>query len=634
MPDHAGFAAAITLRERVLGEALLFAYSRPTFSRALAIPFLGTGPNLLLQAFLSPPTVTCDTTRDALVVGVDLPGTLTINQPTGVETHPVLAHVDVAIPPVFTLEDGQLTLSPAHADVKVVSWSYTVVGGGAFKPATDAYLRSSVVAERLSTTIQLALDANLLSLPSIDVRSLGAIVDAAAPPGTTATVPVRVVSGALVAGLNVEGFMPPWQPPGHTGGITLHGQTFALEDFAGDHDLAVVTNPDALPILLAGVEQKIVSGVGSGNTVESLTLTAGDGAFGVAGRASNSDGHATFSFSIVPHMDAVRPGTAINYIEKPFVVHPRPYAGLWFSSEDPHIDASTDLSFWETALVGLLTVLTVGGMLEYIHEALASVEYSFLRSVAGGTSGTPTALVHRVSTPALADVTLRIAVEDYSITPDGTFMGITIKPEPKPAALIGPQSIPANLLTQQLTYSVRLPLGVVADDPALHVQWTVIDPTTGTLQLDQDVPAKDHTTFTVTPKQFGAELGKCAVGCRVYRTTGTQTEIFNDVVHLAVTPVPAGPAYVAWDYDVQRHWVDFDAAADTWTYDGEPLAHRHSKIHRVNGGCQNSGKRSRYQYRVTDMFVLPFPVADIETHRVQLCDYCFYGGPAGLRATL
>jgi len=162
MPDHAGFAAAITIRERVLSEALLFAYSRPSFSRDLVIPVVGTGPAVLLQAFLSPPTVTCDATRDAIVVGVDLPGALTINEPTGVETHFVLAHVDIAVPPVFTLEKGQLTLSPAHEDVKVVVWSYTVVGGGAFKPATDAYLRSSVMAERLSETVQLALDADLL----------------------------------------------------------------------------------------------------------------------------------------------------------------------------------------------------------------------------------------------------------------------------------------------------------------------------------------------------------------------------------------------------------------------------------------------------------------------------------------
>src|SRR5262245_37810648 len=97
MPDHAGFAAAITLREHVLNEALLFAYSRPSFSRELTIPFLGTGPPVLLQAFLSPPTVTCDTTRDAIVVGLDLPGKLTITASTGVESHPVLAHVEIAV---------------------------------------------------------------------------------------------------------------------------------------------------------------------------------------------------------------------------------------------------------------------------------------------------------------------------------------------------------------------------------------------------------------------------------------------------------------------------------------------------------------------------------------------------------
>ena len=634
MPDHAGFAAAITLRERVLNDALRLAWARPSFSRSeRLIPFFGTGPAAAMTAFIGPPTVACDPTRDAIVVSLDLSGRLTIVPTTGVESHLVLAHVEIAAPPVFTLADGKLTLSPDHSEVDVVKWSYTVLDG-AFKPATDALLRSQVMAERLSETVTFALDHELIPLPSVDVGALGAIVDAAAPPGTTATVPVRVVDGALVAGLNVDGFVPPWQPPGHTGGITLHGQTFELEDFAGDHDLAVVTNPGALPILLARVQEEILDALGSGQTLDSLNLTAEDGFFGVAGRASNDDGHATFSFSLAPHMDAVRPGKAVQFIEKPFFIRPQAFKGLWFSTEDPHIDASTDLSFWRSVGAGLLTVVTLGIFLKHIFDSLEAVEHGFLVSVEGRTSGSPTALVHRVTKPSLGNVTLRIAVEEYSITPDGPFMGVSIRPEPKPAALIGPNSLPPNLLTHQLTYIVRLPLGVVADDPALHVQWTVIDPTSGTLQLDQDTVAKDHTTFAVTPKDFGAQQGRCAVGCRVYRTTGAQqTEIFNDVVHLAVTPVPAGPAYVSWDYDVQRPWVDFDAATETWTYQGDRLAKRHSKIHRVNG-CRSVGEESRFSYRTTKMFVLPFPVAEIDARRVQLCDYCFYGGPAGLRATL
>jgi len=622
MPDHAGFAAAITVRERVLSDALLFAYSRESFSRVRTIPFLGDGPSVAITAFLSPPTVTCDGTRNALVVGVDLTGALVFTGPHGTEAEPVVAHAEVAVPPAFELMAGQLSLTPRHTDVKVIAWTYTVVGGSGFEPDTDAYLRSPLMLDRLSETV--------------DVSSLGAIVDAAAPPpNTLALVPARVVDGALVAGLNVDGFMPPWQPPGHTGGIWLSGDTQALHDFAGDYDVAVATNPDALPILLATVEDQIVSAVGTGATINALDLTAGDGVFGVAGAASNSEGHATFSFSIVPHLDAVRPGGAINYIEKPFAIPPRPYAGLWFSTSDPNVDVSVDLPWWKTALAGVFSVLSAGVYLVSIIETIQAAEYSYGMAIAGGSSGTPTGRVHRVTSPSLADVTLRIAVETYSITPDGPFLGITIRPEPKPAALIGPRSLPANLLAEKLKYSMRLPLGVVADDLSLHIQWTVIDPSTGTVQKNDDGPANGRTTFTITPKQFGADQGKCVVGCRVYRTTGAQTtEIFNDLVHLAVTPAVAGPAYVMWAYDVQRPSVGLDATTNTWKYEGEWLAHRRSKIHRVQGGCANSAKRSRYIYSVTEMDFLPFPLTDIDLHRTNLCEYCFWGGPAGLRATL
>ncbi len=140
------------------------------------------------------------------------------------ETHPVVAHADVAVPPDFTLMAGQLTLSPQHDRVKVVTWTYTVVGGTGFKPDTDAYLRSPLMLDRLSATVKLALDAKLLPLPSVDVTSLGAIVDAAAPPpDTLALVPGRVVDGAVVAGLGVSGFVPPW-PPDDTNGIWLTGR--------------------------------------------------------------------------------------------------------------------------------------------------------------------------------------------------------------------------------------------------------------------------------------------------------------------------------------------------------------------------------------------------------------------------
>ena len=158
--------------------------------------------------------------------------------------------------------------------------------------------------------------------------------------------------------------------------------------------------------------------------------------------------------------------------------------------------------------------------------------------------------------------------------------------------------------------------------------------TTGAVKVDSDGLAKGRTTFSIALNQIGADPNKCVVGCRVYRTAGAPTtDLFNDLVHLTVRAAPVGPAYVSWAYDVQRPSVGLDPSTSTWTYGGERLTHRRSKIHRVDG-CRNAAKRSRYVYSVTEMDALPFPVADIDVHRDELCAYCFYGGPAGLRATL
>ncbi len=227
-----------------------------------------------------------------------------------------------------------------------------------------------------------------------------------------------------------------------------------------------------------------MSAVGTGATIRGIGLTAGDGEFGVNGMALSGDGHATFSFSIVPHMDAVRPGGAIDYIEKPFAIPPAEVRRAVVLDREPAVRSLGGSPVVGELLAGLFTVGTAGMLLLYLLPFIGAMEdekgNAYLMAVQGGTSGAPTSRVRRVSSPSLADVTLRIAVDEYSITPDGPYMGLTIKTEPKPAALMGPKSIQAGLLSEKLTYSVRLPLGVVPDDPSLHIQWTVIDPSTGT----------------------------------------------------------------------------------------------------------------------------------------------------------
>src|SRR5690349_1915566 len=105
MADDAGFAAALTVRERVLNDALLFAYCRASFSRALKILVLGTGPPVSTDAFLAPPQVSCDGLHHVLVVSVEFRGKLTITESDGPHTMGVDGRLDIAVPPQFVLSN-------------------------------------------------------------------------------------------------------------------------------------------------------------------------------------------------------------------------------------------------------------------------------------------------------------------------------------------------------------------------------------------------------------------------------------------------------------------------------------------------------------------------------------------------
>jgi hypothetical protein len=634
MADDAGFAAALTVRQRVLSDALLFAYCRESFSRALKIPVLG-GPPVSIDSFLAPPQVSCDGARNVLVLNVEFVGGLTITESDGSHTRGVDGRLEITVRPKFTLSEGKLALSPTPADVRVTRWTFDVVFGGAYPPNVDAYLRSDVFRDRLTETIRFGVaHPEILPMPSVDISLVGseivAAAEATAPDGMTAQVPGRVVDGALMVGLNVNGF-----ETSRGDFVTAIGNPAALSDFARDYDVAVATNPVSAYIQLQSVEQKVVEAVGSDGTLNDLEMIPADGQFDVSGSASNSDGTATFSFAIVPHFVGYRPGVLFQYTKKDYFAKARQWPAIWFSTDDVHVDVEADLSFWEGVGLAIGTVLSVGVLLVWVEETEDSVAYGYGMEIRGQTSGAPIARVRRVTSAALDNVTLRIAVDDFEITTDGTYMGVTITPEPLPVALIGPQSIPADLRSSLLTYQVRLPVGVVPEDPTLRIQWTIIDPQSGTVYVNDDQAARNRETFTFVPDQAHAGLSTYAVGCRVYRKVGSQsTDIFNDGIDLAVGPPLLPQAYVHWDYDVQRPELQFDWDSDSWRYLGDPLAHRHSKLHRTHNGCTNAAKPSRYFYRIEHLDSLPFPVSEIDAHRAELCDYCFYGGPAGLRASL
>ena len=68
-----------------------------------------------------------------------------------------------------------------------------------------------------------------------------------------------------------------------------------------------------------------------------------------------------------------------------------------------------------------------------------------------------------------------------------------MQPKALPGALIGVETIPSNFASQALGYQVRLPLGVMPDDPALRVRWTVTD-SQGNVLVNRDDTAAGRLT--------------------------------------------------------------------------------------------------------------------------------------------
>jgi hypothetical protein len=618
MADDAGFAVALTLRERLLNDGVLIAYAGGGFPHSLATDLPDDPPPAHIEMFLAPPQVTCRA-DNTLSLTVRMWGQLKVTMNGVEETGNVSARLTLRLRPTFVVGTSKLTLGfdDVNTDVIATAWSFTVISGPGFSPAADGYLRSTAFRNRLQKAIQIAIAFRVVKLPDIDISFVGAVLDAVA--GATAA--SRVVDGALLLGIDVE-----------SEDITTAGDPGQLADFARDNDVAAVTNAVAVPLLLEEVRTKVHDKVAEeGATLERLTMQSKLGKFHVEGRASKSTGTADFSFDLIPAQVASRPGKYFQYLDRPVHVNPRTWPALRFATAN--VDVDVDPSTWVVIVTALGAILNFGIPLivaDMISDISSRLDASISSADPG--SGVPRVQYREPSKPGGARV--RIAIEDYEISQAGTYIGLTVQPKAPPGAAVGLTSIPSDLRTHTLGYTVRLPLGVVLDDPALRIRWTVSDPS-GTVLVNEDDVAAGRETFTFVPQAVAPGLSTLAVACRVYRALGAEiTDFVNDGVALEIRgPLPAG-AYVRWYYDVKNPQVRYDAQAEDWAYAGELVVKRHSNIHRTDQPCANASKQSRYGYR-TDVFdTLPMPVVDIVKRRSELCDYCFFGGPGGIRPAL
>jgi hypothetical protein len=624
----AGFAVAITLRENLLNDAALIAYAGGTFPRSLdtskfppdyQLP--GWPPRADLKMFLGPPIINCHT-NNTLSIALHMWGQLSVtmnaeNAFVDVEEGATVdAQLLVRLVPTFVKVGSELVLRPDN--VTVQQWDYTVISPGGFSPAADSYLRSSAFRSRLQTTIGLAIDADVVSLPKIDISFLGSGLTAVAMTAVS-----RARQGVVLIGFNIE-----------SEDVTLVGNVEDLSDFADSNDLAAVTNADAVEILLQKVVQETREKVSEqGATLEDLNIKAGDGRFLIWGKASKTSGSTGFSFALIPTYYATRGPKLFQYVGRPVWVNSRSWPALGFAVVDVKVGVA--LAAW-LHLIHFFSKYTIAHFIALeIEDMVRHTIAEVTDAIEGTDTVTPVPRVRRLKPKRPGGATVRVEIAEYRITKQGTYIGIKVAPESLPGALIGLTSIPANLRTQEVRYAVRLPLGVGTDDPALRIRWTVINPGTGHVLITEDGLAADRLMFGFVPEVAGPGLAYLRVAVRVYRPLGPQIMDFvNDGITLEIgDPLPPG-AYVRWWYPAKNPQVHFDEHTDDYVYLGEAVVWRHSNIHRTDRPCAMADKRSRYAYPIEILDALPFPISEIVSHRPQLCDYCFYGGPAGMRPSL
>jgi hypothetical protein len=613
MPDHADFAAAVTVREHVLNVALLAAYANGSFPKTLEADLPGGPPEVAADLFLGLPEIDCEGATNLLVLTLNVRGSVRATLDTTEYLVDIAGELEVTISPVFT-PGSNLQLDPSADDIDVRRWTASVTS-----PSTPAdvasYLTGDQFRDRLQLAIRGAIALRLVRLPAIDVSFFGPLARMAT------SVDARVRSGVLLLGLNVD-----------DESNSIVGDASALVDFARSNDVAGVVNSAAAVLMLDDLHTQMLTAIEDGGaTLDRFSVATAGGYFQVSGAARNSSGTVNFSFRVVPSMFYTRPGTYFRYLPKARWVNSRTWAALGFHIEG--VDTDVDRSWWVVVLEVFLGLLTVGLATLYIEDLVSAAGQNFSGGVKAASPGAPAARIRRTIPPA-GGVGVRIGVDQFEITTAETYVGISIRATPTPAALLGPVSVPSTYAGDVLRYQMRLPSAVTDADPALRIRWTLVDRTNDVVLIDEDGSAAGRLRFELSPTMRGSAT-ELSIGAQLYRQVGPNlTELGIQSVNVRMRgPLPPG-AYVRWRSQVRNPQVVFDAATDTWQYRGEAQVRRWSEWHRTDAPCLAVHAPSRYRSDQEIADRLPFSLRLLENHRKGLCPYCFYGGPAGTNPSL
>ena len=634
MSDFAGYAVAVTIHTHVFDDQFLSAWNTGQFAHSVSgsfgqLPGTTGGVNLFFQ----PPQVICsDTNEVQAILRLSGWGTLSVRLTTPglFEKRSVQWQADILITPTvflsnfIILPNGQaktgafVILSAAAKDYRLTDWEFDVFSGTPFPSGAEDFFNGDIFKADLLTFLQNTLGD--IKVPIMDFSSLGPFSGSA-----FSNIALKVVGTGLLLGIDVDL---------GAGMFSTSGDFTQLKDVAGTNDIQVVVNPDAILPLMPTLRQEVQQQIPSGATLDTFFITCEEGQFRVKGSASDSDGTANFSLAAVPALSTGIAGGIFPITQKKTITIPsRSWPALSFFPTDVSVSVDPHESTLEEVLNVVADVLTVGIAELFKQLMIWEIEGDIEVQVQGSDlnpDGT-TPLVQRSGSPPT-----RFAIQDFQIHTFGLYIGITATLETPAARLTGIKSIASNYVSQSLFYAVTLPFDALQDDPFLRVRWTVVDVDSGATLVNSDDVAFNRLSFQFIPSSVGPGSTRFAVICRVYRALGPFiTDLFNDTIRMTVGPALPHNAYIRWTYQVKNPQFRLAGSTDPqWSFIGQSTIQRHSKIHRLDHPCRNANHRSRFTPDQQFWETLPFPVADINTHRDSLCDYCFFGGPGSTIASL
>ncbi len=579
MPNTAGFAAALTVRESTLRAAVQAAYANGSDSgKRFDQDISGDGIGMVTSLFLGGLDIDLEGATNLLVVTLPMWGqvTTTVDQLTHiVEMNGVM---QLTLTPAFkkgikdTDSEFSILLDQVDTVVTARSWSATVTSA-ATPPNVAALITGDAFRTRFGHKFAQGVLVGLVKLPSIDGSFLGALVP------KSAEILGRVREGVLLIGLS-------YGDETHD----LHGNVDALQDFAGSNDVAGAVAPEAVDIMIDKLHTKLVEGVeDAGASLSGFQVRPRNGYFLVSGRASQSSGSVDFSFRLVPSLFHTRPGAFFQYLEKPVRAKSRTWAALEFSITD--VETDVDRAWW-VVLFGevILGILTVGLADLYIEGLISAAagpsparsrprKWTDRRRASSGRCRPPGGISTRIAPRAVRDRRVRRLHRHHG----------ALQADAGEAARADRAAGDLSERRGCATSWRRLPVWRTAIR-ALRMRWTLQDRTNNVVLWDQDGAGRRAAVVRVLPRLRRRD--DFTITGRLYRQLGVAvTDLSTLSVNLHMRAALAPSAYTRWRWQGTNPQVGVDQETGNWFYNGEKRVDRWSEWHRTDAPCR-SGQRA------------------------------------------